>query len=86
MPMNFTTDLENYAKIVNLIEPEVVQLNTPKRPYPMTWHRENRGNHLGIHHHTIKKLKTITPELATEIEDSLRNLINAKLISIYNHT
>jgi len=83
MPINIEKDLQAYAQILARINPEVVQLNTPKRPYPLSWHRENRGNHLGIHHHEVRELKTITSEQAKKIEEDLREITGLNILSIY---
>jgi wyosine [tRNA(Phe)-imidazoG37] synthetase (radical SAM superfamily) len=82
MPIN-NKQLDNFAKILKDISPNIVQLNTPKRPYPMSWHRENRGNHLGIHDHDIRNLKTVTKEEALSIEEILRQETGLNILSIY---
>ena len=78
-------DIDHYAKIINAIKPELVQLNTPKRPYPLSWHRENRGNHLGIHDHDVRKLKTLDPENIHHIKEILESLTDVKILSIYEN-
>ncbi len=82
MPMN-DKEFEDYAKILKLIEPSAVQLNTPKRPYPLSWHRENRGNHEGIFDYEVHELKVITPERAKEIESRLTELTGLTILSVY---
>lgn len=82
MPVNIK-ELEEYAKILIEISPDIVQLNTPKRPYPTSWHRENRGNHLGLHDHKTKMLKTVTIEEAKDLEVKLRGLTKLEIVSIY---
>lgn len=83
MPLN-DTDLLDFAEILKKINPQVVQLNTPKRPYPESFHRENRGNHLGVHDHKTSILKRIGPERAMEIEKKLKELTGLNILSIYN--
>lgn len=83
MPLNIKKDLKAYAELLLKVKPDAVQLNTPKRPYPLTWHRENRGNHLGIHDHEIRELKTISKEQAQEIEAELRRITGLNILSIY---
>ncbi len=83
MPINIAKDLESYAQILKKIKPDAVQLNTPKRPYPLSWHRENRGNHLGLHNHEVRELKTISKEQALEIEQKLKDLTGLNILSIY---
>lgn len=82
MPMN-KSQINDLAEIYKRISPDLVQLNTPKRPYPTGWHKENRGNHLGIHDHPITKLKVIDPLEAEEIESALKAQTGLEFISIY---
>lgn len=76
-------NIEDYANLLLEIMPDVVQLNTPKRPFPLTWHRENRGNHLGIFNYEVRQLKVITRDQAVEIEDKIRSLTGLQILSIY---
>lgn len=82
MPMN-DKEFEDYARILKQIGPVAVQLNTPKRPYPLTWHRENRGNHEGIFDYEVRELKVITPARAKEIEARLTELTGLTILSVY---
>lgn len=82
MPMN-DKELEDYASILKEINPIAVQLNTPKRPYPLSWHRENRGNHEGIFDYEVRELKVITPERAKELETRLTELTGLTILSVY---
>lgn len=85
MPINVTPlnkNLQDYIDLMKQIDPDVIQLNTPKRAYPMEWHRENRGNHLEFFHYDVRKLQTITKETALEIEEKLSKALKAKIISI----
>ncbi|MBT3235208.1 MAG: radical SAM protein [Bdellovibrionales bacterium] len=79
---NIKQDLEAFAQLLIRISPDLVQLNTPKRPYPMSWHRENRGNHQGIFNYEVRQLKTITKEQATIITQHLKELTSLEIISI----
>lgn len=83
MPLN-TKDIQQYADIVNKINPSSLQLNTPKRPYPLSWHRENRGNHLLIFDYEVKEIKALSHEQAKEIENRLKQLTDVPISSIYN--
>ena len=65
MPLNFK-QIEGFAAILLQIAPKVVQLNTPKRPWPTQWHRENRGNHKEIYDYETRKIKTL-PQIWPEI-------------------
>ena len=55
MPLNRGEFLE-LAGILKRVSPSLVQLNAPERPYPLGWHRENRGNHEGVHDHPVRTL------------------------------
>lgn len=82
MPLN-SKHLEDFADILNLIKPEVVQLNTPKRPYPMEWHRENRGNHKLIFDYQTRELKKVTESDAQMIETLLKEKTGLEIHSVY---
>tara|TARA_R110002072_G_scaffold64203_1_gene159130 strand:- start:106667 stop:107482 length:816 start_codon:yes stop_codon:yes gene_type:complete len=82
MPMN-KKETQQLAEILKEIKPSLVQLNTPKRPYPMSWHRENRGNHLGIADYETRSLKVLSPEEAQEVEATLTKITGLKIQSIY---
>lgn len=72
-----------YCEIINKISPDIVQLNTPKRPYPLSWHRENRGNHLGIFDYEVRELQKVSKERALEIEKIISEKTNVEILSIY---
>ncbi|OUR95241.1 hypothetical protein A9Q84_15475 [Halobacteriovorax marinus] len=73
MPMN-KVDIQEFAKRLSELKPDLIQVNTPKRPYPLTWHRENRGNHEKIFDYKVSELKTMNKAEAQEIVDELREL------------
>jgi wyosine [tRNA(Phe)-imidazoG37] synthetase (radical SAM superfamily) len=81
-PTNHSQELESLAKLLKQISPDLVQLNTPKRPYPLSWHRENRGNHLGIFNHEVRQLKTISKSESQQIAQRLKELTSLDIISI----
>lgn len=83
-PLNIK-EVESYAKIINEIQPNTIQLNTPKRPYPSEWHRENRGNHHKIFDYKVTELKTLNREQALELENFLRKETGVEVLSIYPH-
>lgn len=82
MPMN-DKEFDEYAAILKKINPSAVQLNTPKRPYPLSWHRENRGNHEAIFDYEVRELKVISPERAKEIETRLTKATGLTILSVY---
>jgi len=84
MPINSQGELEALAKILKQIGPTVVQLNTPKRPYPMEWQRENRGNHGGVFHCQVREIKGITEDDARRFERELAALTGLPILSVYH--
>lgn len=82
MPRN-AGEAEALAEMVNEIQPEEVQLNTPRRPYPRAWYLGSRGNHGGVAPVDTVDLKTITLEDAEEIERLLREKTSVPIRSIY---
>ncbi len=38
-------EFTQFLELMKSFKPDLVQFNTPSRPYPLSWHRENRGNH-----------------------------------------
>lgn len=82
MPLNIK-EAQDYADILKMIKPDVVQLNTPKRPYPSEWHRENRGNHEEVFDYKTTELKNLPPEEAKAFETFLRKETGLEILSIY---
>jgi wyosine [tRNA(Phe)-imidazoG37] synthetase (radical SAM superfamily) len=83
MPIN-SKQLDQFAKTIELIQPTELQLNTPKRPYPLSWHRENRGNHLMIFDYEVRELATLDPAQAEKLESELKSKIQTPISSIYH--
>ncbi len=81
MPANLA-EAEHLADLINEIQPDEVQLNTPKRPYPLEWHVESRGNH-GVVEYPSVNLRVLTPEQAEHIEATLRSRTATPIISVY---
>ncbi|MBT7609371.1 MAG: radical SAM protein [Bacteriovoracaceae bacterium] len=52
-------DFEQFFEIMKSFNPNLVQFNTPSRPYPSSWHRENRGNHELIFDYKVNWLKEL---------------------------
>ena len=84
MPIN-RREIDALAKLIKRIGPDGVQLNTPKRPYPMESHIESRGTHdrNGLSWPT-RNLAVISSEEANDIEDFLREKTNVPLVSVYH--
>jgi wyosine [tRNA(Phe)-imidazoG37] synthetase (radical SAM superfamily) len=81
MPTN-QREVEAMADLINDIQPDEVQLNTPKRAYPMEWHLESRGNHGEVTYET-RQLRTVSPPEAEQIEQMLREKTRVPVLSIY---
>ena len=82
MPTN-SEDVDALTGLIAKISPDEVQLNTPKRPYPMEWVVDSRGNHSEP---LVKsqQLRTISEAEADRIEQLIREKApNLPLISIY---
>lgn len=81
MPTNLS-EIKNLADMINRIGPDEVQLNTPKRPYPLEWHVESRGNH-GQVDYPSAKLRVLNEIQADEIEALLQARTQIPIVSIY---
>ncbi len=75
--------LDKLCEMLKAIQPHTVQLNTPKRPYPLSWHRESRGNHSQIRDYETRSLKVMSEEEAKMIEETLRTKTGLNVLSIY---
>jgi wyosine [tRNA(Phe)-imidazoG37] synthetase (radical SAM superfamily) len=82
MPIN-DKHLEDLSVLLKKISPDAVQLNTPKRPYPLSWHRENRGNHDLIFDYEVRDIKKVDEKRALEIQDQLEEKTGLKIYSVY---
>ena len=58
MPL-LETEFELFFDLMKSFNPDLVQFNTPSRPYPASWHRENRGNHELIFDYKVNWLKAL---------------------------
>lgn len=85
MPANLK-EAEALAELINRIQPDEVQLNTPKRPYPLQWVVDTRGNHTGHADYPTVPLKTVSPEVAVTLEDLLHQRTGLPILSIYQQT
>jgi wyosine [tRNA(Phe)-imidazoG37] synthetase (radical SAM superfamily) len=87
MPTNVTmldADIKTFIQIVQGIGPDQLQLNTPKRPYPLDWHLDSRGNHEMVDYPS-RLLRTLDPEQASQLEQALKAHLtpNTQLVSVY---
>jgi wyosine [tRNA(Phe)-imidazoG37] synthetase (radical SAM superfamily) len=82
MPTN-AEDIDALTTLIARISPAEVQLNTPKRPYPLEWVVDSRGNHSEP---LVKsqQLRTISEAEADRIECLIKEKApNLPLVSIY---
>lgn len=75
-------DVGQFAQILNRIQPDEVQVNTPSRPYPSGWYLASRGSHEGVDY-PAKPLKQVPPEILSRIVLQLRERTGLKITSIY---
>ncbi|MEB3245706.1 MAG: radical SAM protein [Vampirovibrionales bacterium] len=76
MPTNFALSRQDEARamadLIAKIAPDEVQLNTPKRLYPLEWTVDNRGNHDGEVPVATQVLRTVDEAEAHAIEQLIR--------------
>ncbi len=83
LPAN-RNEVEGLIEILNDIQPDEVQLNTPTRPYPRSWHIASRGGHQADQRpYESVPLRTITLEDAQAIEALLSRETGLKILSVY---
>ncbi len=82
MPTNLK-EVDALAELIRRIGPDEVQLNTPKRPYPLEWNVDSRGNHTGQADYPTVALRTVDPETADTIEGLLERKTGVPILSIY---
>jgi wyosine [tRNA(Phe)-imidazoG37] synthetase (radical SAM superfamily) len=83
LPLN-KGDVDQLAKLLIDIKPDEVQLNTPTRPYPKSWHIAARGGHnKDLRPYESTPLRAISIEDAQEIEDRLKELTGLNIVSVY---
>lgn len=86
LPLN-TKEAEAFAELLNRIQPDEVQLNTPTRPYPKEWHYSTRGGHSKeLRQYESSPLKAISLDEAEEIEALLAEKTGLHILSVYQHS
>lgn len=70
------------ADLIARIEPDEVQLNTPRRPKPRAWEVGNRAGVRDGESEGLVRLATITREQAAEIEAILREHTTVPILSV----
>jgi wyosine [tRNA(Phe)-imidazoG37] synthetase (radical SAM superfamily) len=63
-------DVDRAAEILNRIQPDEVQINTPTRPYPRDWYLQSRGSHEGVDY----PAKPLKPVSRTELDAIVKRL------------
>jgi wyosine [tRNA(Phe)-imidazoG37] synthetase (radical SAM superfamily) len=81
MPFN-QQEVAEFAALLNRIQPDEVQLNTPTRPVPREWFRDARGNHDGAPYPTVP-IRHLDHTQAAAIEAELRRLTGLKIVSVF---
>lgn len=77
--------VELWAPLIASIRPDEVHLNTPRRPYPLEWYRESRGDHESKYFSGEKRtLKVVTREEAADAERFLRERTGVPITSVYH--
>ncbi len=86
MPANVRL-IESWVPLIERIKPDMIQLNTPRRPYPTRWYLESRGDHerlaaaaAGV---ATRQLRVVTPEEARAAETMLRQRTGINVLSVY---
>lgn len=82
LPFN-KAQLEDFAGLLNEIEPDELQLNTPLRPVPREWFIEARGNHDRSVPYPAAPIKALSREEARSIEQELARLTGLPISSVY---
>lgn len=72
MPTNINS-FSNFKEVLDSIKPDAIHLNLPTRPFPLSWHRENRGNHNLVFNYKVQNLKQIVPEEYQKIIDQCKD-------------
>lgn len=81
MPTNLS-EAEALSDLIAEIAPDEVQLNTPKREYPLEWRLESRGNH-GEKDYPSRQLRMITEAEADAIEAMIAEKAGVPVLSFY---
>jgi wyosine [tRNA(Phe)-imidazoG37] synthetase (radical SAM superfamily) len=79
LPIN-RHEVESLALLLQEIQPDEVQLNTPSRAVPREWQLETRGNHAAVNPNATK-LKQLSAEELSEIAARLRQLTGLPISS-----
>lgn len=81
MPSNLK-EAKGIAAFAGEIQPDEIQLNTPRRPYPDSWYLASRGSH-ETQDYPSRPLKTVTHDEADELERLLAEETGIPIVSVY---
>jgi len=70
------------AALAREIAPDEIQLNTPKRPYPLLWVLDSRGNHDAVDY-PARTLRVVTEAEAADLKALFQQETAASIISVY---
>ena len=73
----------DYLPLIQPLAPDSVQLNTPLRPYPLRWLRENRGNASRLTTAEKRTLSTIDRDQANALEKLFREQLDCPVSQVY---
>ena len=77
-------EAEALLPLIERIRPDLIQLNTPKRPYPAHWYLESRGDHAAqALEDGRRELKVISREQARAVEAMLHERTGLPILSVY---
>jgi len=62
--------IEDFIRVYSRIGPDEIQVNTPTRPYPESWHLASRGSHESVDY-PAHPLKPVSQERLHEIETEI---------------
>jgi wyosine [tRNA(Phe)-imidazoG37] synthetase (radical SAM superfamily) len=83
MPANLK-DLEAFASLVERIQPDEVQLNTPTRPVPRAWFLAARGNYTPADApYEAVPLKHLNQDETLQLRDALQQLTTVPISSVF---
>ncbi len=75
-------EIEQIAHLLKEIAPDEIQLNTPKRFYPLIWRQENRGRHRAdAPDYPHRQLRTITAEQMQEAKSLVEHITGLPVIA-----
>ena len=75
-------EAEAIAELLKEIGPDEIQLNTPRRFYPLVWRQENRGRHTAAPpDYPHRELKTVPPEQMAQIKAMVEQVTGISVVA-----